>query len=270
MKMSKTIYYKTPEEIELIRDNCLLVCKTLAHVATEIKPGLSPVVLDKKAEEFIRDHKAEPGFKGYHGFPSTLCFSINEVVVHGIPKETEINEGDILSIDCGVAANNFFGDAAYTFLVGEVPEEVRKLCAVTNASLYKGIQAAVVGNRVGDIGFAIQQSTEKEHGYGVVRELVGHGLGRNLHESPDIPNFGRRGKGLVLREGLVIAIEPMINLGTKDVVQLNDGWTIVTRDMKPSAHYEHTIAVHRDGPDILSDHSFIEDAIKKNNELSNF
>jgi methionyl aminopeptidase len=268
--LNKKVHYKSPEEIELIRQNCILVCKTLAYVALEIKPGVSPLYLDRKAEEFIRDHKAEPGFKGYRGFPSTLCFSVNEVVVHGIPRDKEIKEGDILSIDCGVFANNYYGDAAFTFLVGEVDEEVKKLCKVTHDSLYKGIEAAIVGNRIGDIGFAIQQYTEKDHGYGVVRELVGHGLGRNLHEAPDVPNFGRRGKGLVLKEGLVIAIEPMINLGTKDVLQLRDGWTIISKDMKPSAHYEHTIAIKRSGPEILSDHAFIIKSIKKNSELSEF
>jgi methionyl aminopeptidase len=268
MKKSTIVYYKTQEEIEIIRQNCLLVSKTLALVASHLKPGVSPKELDRKAEEFIRDHKAVPGFKGYRGFPATLCFSANDVVVHGIPYEVEVKEGDIISVDCGVAADGYFGDAAYTFLVGDVDSEIRELCKVTKDSLYKGIDAARVGGRIGDVGFAVQQLAEKEHGYGVVRELVGHGLGKNLHEAPDVPNFGKRGKGMMIKEGLVIAIEPMVNLGTKDVKQLRDGWTIVSKDRKASAHYEHTIAVLDSGPDILSDHTFLEAEIKKNPNLS--
>jgi len=268
MNRTSTVYYKTPEEIELIRQNCLLVCKTLALVGSHLKPGVSPKFLDNKAEEFIRDHKAVPGFKGYRGFPATLCFSANDVVVHGIPYDVEVKEGDIISVDCGVSANGFYGDAAYTFVVGEVPEGTMQLCRVTKDSLYKGIESAIIGNRIGDIGFAVQSYAEGLHKYGVVRELVGHGIGRNLHEAPDVPNFGRRGKGMKLNAGLVIAIEPMVNMGTKDVSQLKDGWTIVSKDRKPSAHYEHTIAVTESGPDILSDHTFVEDAIKKNIHLT--
>jgi methionyl aminopeptidase len=268
MFKSSTIFYKSSEEIELIRTNCLLVCSTLAVVAKELKPGVSPQFLDKLAEDFIRSNGALPGFKGYRGFPSTLCFSANEVVVHGIPTKTEVKEGDIISVDCGVAMNGYFGDAAYTFLVGEVDQKVVELCRATNQSLYKGINAAIVNNRVGDIGYAIQSFVETSLGYGVVRDLVGHGIGKNLHESPDVPNFGTRGRGPKLKEGLVIAIEPMVNLGIKDVVQLSDGWTIVSKDRKPSAHYEHTIAVTTKGPDILSDHKRIEEEIKKNINLT--
>lgn len=268
MNKSATVYYKTQEEIEIIRLNCLLVCKTLALVASHLRPGVSPKELDRKAEEFIRDHQALPGFKGYRGFPATLCFSANDVVVHGIPYDVEVQDGDIISVDCGVSANGYYGDAAYTFLVGDVSAEVIELCKVTKESLYKGIEAARIGNRIGDIGFAVQHHAEKENGYGVVRELVGHGLGKNLHESPDVPNFGKRGKGMMIKEGLVIAIEPMVNLGTRDVKQLRDGWTIVSKDRKASAHYEHTIAVMDSGPDILSDHTFLEKEIKKNPNLS--
>ena len=268
MFKSSTIFYKTAEEIELIRVNCLLVCSTLAEVAKELKPGVSPQFLDKLAEDFIRSNGGSPGFKGYRGFPATLCFSANDVVVHGIPTKTEVKEGDIISVDCGVSMNGFFGDAAYTFLVGDVKPEVVNLCRATNESLYRGIKASILNNRIGDIGYAIQSYVETSLGYGVVRDLVGHGIGRNLHEAPDVPNFGTRGRGAKLKEGLVIAIEPMVNLGVKDVVQLNDGWTIVTRDRKPSAHYEHTIAVTSKGPDILSDHMRIEEEIKKNINLT--
>lgn len=262
------VIYKTNEEIELIRKSCLLVCETLAHVGSLIKPGSTGKSLDKAAEEFIRSHDALPGFKGYRNFPATLCFSVNEVVVHGIPGDKELNDGDIVSVDCGVFMNGFFGDAAYTFLVGEVDPEVVDLCVATKTSLYLGIEAAVAGNRIGDIGAAIQDFTEKTHHYTVVKDLVGHGVGRNLHESPEVPNFGKKGKGLLMKEGLVIAIEPMINLGVRNVYQSKDGWTIFTRDRKPSAHYEHTIAVKKAQADILSDHTIIEDAIKKNPNLT--
>jgi methionyl aminopeptidase len=261
------IYYKTQEEIELIRQSCLLVCKTLAEVATHIKPGVSGIELDKLAESFILSHDAKPGFKGYRGFPATLCFSVNEVVVHGIPSKDEVKEGDIVSVDCGVYMNGFFGDAAYTFLLDGTTDDVVQLCKVTKEALYKGIEQAKSGNRIGDIGSAIQEYCSVVNPYGVVRELVGHGLGKNLHEAPDVPNFGKRGKGLQMKEGLVLAIEPMINLGLRNVVQLNDGWTIITRDKKPSAHYEHSIAVGKDGADILSDHTLIENSIKKNQNL---
>lgn len=263
------IYYKTDEEIEFIRENCLMVCNTLTVVANELKPGITGKVLDAKAEEFIRDNNAEPGFKGYRSFPATLCISKNDEVVHGIPDNYEFKDGDIVSIDCGVYKNNFFGDAAYTFVIGDVSEEIMKLLVVTKESLYRGIESATVGNRLGDISSSVQEYCEKENGYGIVRELVGHGIGKNLHESPEVPNYGKRGRGTKLQDGLVIAIEPMVNLGKKSVKQGRDGWTIKTKDGKPSAHYEHTIAVRTSGPDILSDHSPIETAIKNNIELKN-
>ncbi len=262
------IRYKTPDEIERIRASCLLVSKTLAEVASLIKPGITDSYLDKHAEEFILDHGAKPGFKGYGGFPATLCISINEEVVHGIPANRELKDMDIVSIDCGVYMDQFFGDAAYTFAIGELPQETMKLLSVTKTGLYQGIQQAVSGNRIGDIAFAVQNFCEKKYSFGVVRELVGHGIGKNLHESPEVPNFGRRGRGPLLKEGLVIAIEPMVNLGTRRVRQANDGWTIITKDKKPSAHFEHTVAVGKDRPDILSDHKIIEETIKKNKNLS--
>jgi len=262
------IYYKTQEEIELIRQSCLLVCKTLAHVGTMLKPGVTGLQIDSAAEEFIRDHNAVPGFKGYNDFPGTLCISKNDVVVHGIPKDEAFKNGDIASIDCGVYLEDFFGDAAYTFVIGEVSDEIMKLLVTTNECLYKGIDKAVVGNRIGDISHAVQEHAESEFGYGVVRELVGHGIGKNLHEAPEVPNFGTRGKGIKIQSGLVIAIEPMINMGTRRVITAKDGWTIHTRDRKNSAHYEHTIAVTESGPDILSNHSDILDSIKNNENLS--
>lgn len=262
------ISYKSAEEIELIRENCLLVCKTLSLAGSLLRPGITGKEIDAKAEELIRDHGAEPGFKGYKGFPATLCISINEQVVHGIPSDYEFKEDDIVSIDCGVYNNGYFGDAAYTFAFQDIDLEVMKLLVVTKESLYKAINSAVPGNRIGDIGYAVQSFTEKEHKYGVVRELVGHGLGKNLHEPPEVPNFGRRGNGIQLKEGMVIAIEPMINLGTRKVRVQKDGWTIQTGDRKPSAHYEHTIAIKKGGADILSDHDIIEKAIKNNDFLS--
>lgn len=259
------VYYKTAEEIELIRQSCLIVCQALAHVASIIRPGMSGAEIDRAAEELILDHKAKPAFKGYRGFPATLCVSVNEQVVHGIPNKDQIfREGDVVSVDCGVELNGFFGDSAYTFPLGEVSEEVMELCRVTNTSLYRGIEAAVAGNRLGDIGFAVQQYVEQEHPYGIVRDLVGHGVGRSLHEAPEVPNFGRRGRGMLLKEGLVIAIEPMVNMGKRDVRTDRDGWTVFARDHKPSAHYEHTIVVKKDQADVLSDHSFIEAAIRQN------
>ena len=261
------IYYKTAEEIELIRQSCLLVSKTLAHVASIIRPGITGKQIDEEAEALIKDHGAVPGFKGYNGFPATLCVSINEAVVHGIPSENEFQDGDIVSVDCGVFMNGFFGDAAYTFALGNVDEATMELLRVTNTSLYKAIDNAVVGKRLGDIGFAVQEYCERQHKYGVVRELVGHGIGRELHELPEVPNYGKRGRGPLLKEGLVIAIEPMVNLGWKDVRQAKDGWTIITKDKKPSAHYEHTVAVAKDKADILSNHIIIQEAISKNNEV---
>ena len=254
------IYFKTEEEIELIRESSLLVGKTLAEVAKLIKPGVKTIVLDKIAEEFIRDNGAVPGFKGYKGFPKTLCMSINEQVVHGIPGERILQNGDIVSIDCGVKKNGFYGDSAYTFAVGDVKEEILLLMKRTKESLYKGIEVTVAGKRVGDIGFEIQNYVEG-FGYSVVRDLVGHGLGKKLHEKPEIPNYGKRGSGTKLKEGMVLAIEPMINLGTKNVVQEKDGWTIRTADRLPSAHYEHDIAVKKGKADILSTFEFIEQVL---------
>ncbi len=261
------IYYKTAEEIELIRQSCLLVSKTLAYVASIIRPGISGKRIDKEAEELIRDHNAVPAFKGYNGFPATLCISINEAVVHGIPSKDEFRDGDVVSVDCGVVMDGFFGDSAYTFALGDVEEATMELLRVTNTSLYKAIDNAVEGKRLGDIGFAVQEYCERVHHYGVVRELVGHGIGRELHEPPEVPNYGKRGRGPLLKEGLVIAIEPMVNLGTKDVKQARDGWTIITKDNKPSAHYEHTVAITKHKADILSNHIIVQDAISQNSEV---
>jgi methionyl aminopeptidase len=257
------IQYKTDEEIAFIQESSLLVAKTLGEVARYIRPGITTRVLDKVAEEYIRDHGATPGFKGYQGFPYTLCASPNEVVVHGFPSDNELHDGDILSIDCGVLKNGFYGDSAYTFAVGEVSDAVRRLMKTTHQCLLIGIEHAVEGRSLGDLSAAIQEHAEKA-GYGVVRELVGHGLGRNLHEPPEVPNFGTRGRGPKLREGMVIAIEPMINLGKRFVVQEKDGWTIRTADRKASAHYEHTVAVGKEKAQILSSFSYIEQALKEN------
>ena len=254
------IYYKTEEEIELVRKSSLLVAKTHAEIAGLIKPGITTLALDKIAEEFIRDNGGTPAFKGYGGFPNTLCMSPNEQVVHGIPNDRTLENSEILSVDCGVVMNGYYGDSAFTYEVGEVDAETRQLLKVTKESLYKGIEQAVAGNRIGDIGYAVQQHAES-FGYGVVRELVGHGVGKNLHESPEVPNHGRRGKGVMLKEGLVIAIEPMINMGTKCILQHNDGWTITTIDNKPSAHFEHTIVVRKGKAEILSSFEEIEKKI---------
>ncbi len=257
------IYYKSEEEVELVRKSSLLVAKTHAEIAKLIKPGISSLELDQIAEEFIRDNGGEPAFKGYNGFPCTLCASPNEVVVHGIPNNEPINDGTILSIDCGVFMNGFYGDSAYTYEVGEVKKEIQMLLKVTKESLYKGIENAVSGKRIGDIGYAIQEHAEKND-YGVVREMIGHGIGKNLHESPEVPNFGRRGSGIKLKKGLVIAIEPMINMGTRDIMQHSDGWTITTLDKKPSAHFEHTVVVREGEAEILSSFKEIEKIIKLN------
>lgn len=261
------IHYKSKAEIELMRANSLLVCHALAIVAAAIKPGVTTLQLDKIAEEFIRDNKATASFKGYKGFPFTCCISVNDAVVHGFPTNKELVSGDIVSVDTGVYKNGFHGDSAYTFGVGEISEEIKQLMKITKESLYKGIEKAIIGNRVGDIAYAIQNYTEREHGYGVVRDLVGHGLGRSLHEEPQVPNFGKRGTGAKLRAGLVIAIEPMINMGTKDVFHDKDGWTIRTADGKPSAHYEHDICIQKGKADILSSFTAIEAAEKVNIEL---
>jgi methionyl aminopeptidase len=264
------IHYKTPEEIEYIRKSSLLVSQTHALLVEYIKPGVKTSKLDEIAEQFIRDNDATPAFKGYRGFPSTLCISVNEQVVHGFPSDKEINEGDILSIDCGVCKDEYYGDSAFTFPIGDISLEVKKLLQVTFNSLYLGIEKAIVGNRIGDISFAIQKYCEIDHNYGVVRDLIGHGIGKNLHEEPDVPNYGKRGKGPMLQEGLVIAIEPMINMGTYQVRTLSDKWTIITKDGKPSAHFEHTVAVKRGKADILSDHNLIFEAIKKSEYIKDF
>ena len=256
------IYFKTEEEIELIRESSLLVGKTLAEVAKIIAPGVKTISLDKLAEEFIRSHGALPGFKGYNGFPYTLCISVNEQVVHGFPGERVLMEGDIVSVDCGVIMNGFYGDSAYTFPVGTISSEVMGLMKRTKESLYLGIEQAIDGKRIGDIGFAVQNYVE-EFGYSVVRDLVGHGVGRNLHEKPEIPNYGKRGTGIRLKDGMTIAIEPMINLGGKNVIQEKDGWTIRTADRMPSAHYEHTVAVKHGKADILSSFRYIEIELEK-------
>lgn len=256
------ITYKSAEEIELIRESSLLVGKALAEVAKIIRPGITPLELDRRAEEFIRDSYAIPAFKGYGDFPNTLCISLNDVVVHGIPSSKALIDGDIVSVDCGVLKNGYYGDSAYTFEIGEVPAAIKQLLMVTKESLYKGIEKAIEGMRIGDVGFAVQEHAEK-FGYGVVREMVGHGIGKNLHEKPEVPNYGKRGAGIKLMEGLVIAIEPMINLGKAPIFQDNDGWAIRTKDGKVSAHFEHTIAVKKGKADILSSFEFVEEVLNK-------
>ncbi|MEP2771749.1 MAG: type I methionyl aminopeptidase [Fulvivirga sp.] len=255
------VHYKTKEEVEIIKESAQILGKAHGEVAKNVKPGVKTNVLDKIAEEFIRDHGGEPSFKNYNGFPASLCISLNENVVHGFPSDYELEEGDIISVDCGVFYKGFHSDSAYTYPVGNVDEDVKQLLKVTKESLYKGIEEAVCGNRIGDIAFAIQNHVD-QYGYGIVRELVGHGLGRDLHESPEVPNYGKRGKGPVLKDGLVIAIEPMVNLGTRNVVQEADGWTIRTADKKPSAHYEHTVAIFKEGTEVLTTHKYIEENFK--------
>ena len=254
------IYLKTDEEIELLRAANQIVARTLAEVAKVIAPGVTTLKLDTIAEEYIRSQGAVPGFKGYGGFPGTLCVSVNENVVHGIPSNYALREGDIVSVDCGAVKDGDNGDSTYTFCVGEVDEEVKRLLRTTKESLYIGIEHAVEGNRIGDIGHAIQEYCEKR-GYGVVREMCGHGVGRKLHEDPDVPNYGRKGTGPLIKNGMVIAIEPMINMGSKNIVIERDGWTTRTKDRKPSAHYEHTIAIHHGKPDILSSFQYVEEVL---------
>lgn len=251
---------KTLEEIELMRESALVVSKTLGMLAAEIKPGVNALYLDKLAEEFIREQKAEPGFLGMYGFPNTLNMSPNAQVVHGIPTDEPLKDGDIISVDCGAIKHGYYGDHAYTFEVGEVAPETQKLLQVTKESLYIGIREFKVGNRVGDVGFAIQNYCEN-HGYGVVRELVGHGLGKKLHEKPEMPNYGKRGRGKKFANGMVVAIEPMINMGTRRIKQLNDGWTILTADNQPSAHFEHDVALVNGKPELLSTFKYIYDAL---------
>lgn len=256
--LNKQLSVKTAEEIEILRENALIVSKTLAEVGKHIQPGVKTITLDNIAEEFIRSEGAIPGFKGYRGFPATLCISINEEVVHGIPGERVLKNGDIVSIDCGCRKEGYYGDSAYTFMVGEVRPEVRNLLVHTRESLFRALDVAVAGKRVGDIGAAVQEYVEG-YGYSVVRELVGHGIGTQLHEKPDVPNYGKRGSGMKLLEGMTICIEPMINLGVKGVVQNPDGWTIITADRMPSAHFELTVAIRKDKADVLSTFRYIEE-----------
>lgn len=257
---TKVIILKTDEEIEFMREANRLVGMTLGELSRHIKPGVTTLQLDKIAEEFIRDHGAIPTFLGYGGFPNSICTSVNENVVHGIPNNTPLKEGDVVSIDCGTNLRGFCGDSAYTFKVGPVDEKVSQLLQTTKESLYKGIEQAKEGNRIGDIGFSVQSYCEAK-GYSVVRELVGHGIGRQMHESPEVPNYGRRGTGPLIQNGMCLAIEPMINLGGKKVVFENDGWTVRTKDRKPSAHFEHTVAIRNGKADILSTFEFIQEFI---------
>lgn len=256
------IKYKTAEEIEKLRASNQLVSKTLAEVGSIIKPGVTTEKLDQLAEEFIRDNNAVPGFLGYSDYPKTLCTSVNQEVVHGIPSDRVLEDGDIVSVDCGVIMDGYYGDTAYSFPVGEVSNEKADLLRITKESLYLGVEQAVTGKRLGDIGYTIQNYCEKA-GYSVVREMVGHGLGRNLHEEPEVPNYGRRGSGTLLRKGLVICIEPMINLGKRHIVQGRDGWTIRTSDNKPSAHFELAVAVDNGKVDVLSTFKYIEEVLMK-------
>lgn len=261
------IIYKSHADTELIRESCKIVNDAIALVASLIKPGISTMELNDKAEEYIRSKGATPSFKNYNGFPFACCISVNDAVVHGFPTTDILKEGDVISVDVGAYKNKFHGDSAYTFALREIPDEVKDLMRRTKESLYKGIEKAIVGNRVGDISFAVQDYTERQYGYGVVRELVGHGLGHDLHEDPQVPNYGKRGTGPKLKDGLVIAIEPMINLGTKEVFNDKDGWTIRTSDGKPSAHYEHTVCVRKGKADVLSSFDSIEKAEKENSLL---
>ncbi|MEO6490193.1 MAG: type I methionyl aminopeptidase [Ferruginibacter sp.] len=262
------IQYKTNTEIEIMRESCLLVGKAHAEAVKVMKAGMVTMQINDIVEEFIRDNGGAPSFKNYNGYPFATCISMNEAVVHGFPGSIVIKEGDIVSLDIGVYKNGFHGDSAYTYAIGEVSAEVKQLLRVTKESLYAGIDKARAGNRVGDIANAIQEYTEKKHGYGVVRELVGHGLGRKMHEDPQVPNYGKRGTGAKLKEGMVLAIEPMINLGVKDVIHLNDGWTVLTKDHKFSAHFEHDVCITKGDPDILSSFADIETAEKSNKNLS--
>ena len=261
---------KSKEEIELIRESALLVSKTLGMLASEIKPGVTTLYLDSLAEKFIRDHQAIPGFLGLYDFPNTLCISPNSQVVHGIPNKDEIKDGDILSIDCGVLKNGYYGDHAYTFEVGEVDDKVKSLLKTTKDSLYIGISQFKIGKRVGDVGYAIQNYNESR-GYGVVKELVGHGLGKEIHEKPEMPNYGKRGNGKKFQNGMVVAIEPMINMGTSRINQLEDGWTILTEDNLPSAHFEHNVAMIDGKPNLLSTFDYIYESLGiKSNEEKKF
>ncbi len=262
--MSK-INYKSVEEIELIRESSLLVGKTLGEIAKVVGPGVKTIELNKLAETYIRDNGGVPAFLNYSGFPYSLCISVNDKVVHGFPCEYELRDGDLLSVDCGVVLNKYYGDSAYTFAIGEVSDTVKKLMRVTQECLVLGVEKAVVGMRIGDIGYAVQEHAEK-NGFGVVKELVGHGVGKQLHEKPEVPNYGKRGSGIKLEEGMVIAIEPMINAGRAGVKFWDDGWTVSTVDGKPSAHYEHTVAVKKGKVDILSTFSYVDNVLKEKNK----
>jgi methionyl aminopeptidase len=255
------IIIKTTEEIEKLRKSNLLVSKTLAEIAKLIEPGVTTEKLDRVAEEFIRDNKAVPGFLGYNGYPKTLCTSVNYQVVHGIPSSYILKEGDMISVDCGVILDGFYGDTAYSFEVGVVAEPIRKLLRITKEALLLGVEKATDGNRLGDISYAVQEHSEKA-GYSVVREMVGHGLGRHLHEEPEVPNYGNKGTGVKLKKGMVICIEPMINMGKRQIVQEKDGWTIRTTDKMPSAHFELAVAIDSGKPDVLSTFSYIEEVLK--------
>jgi methionyl aminopeptidase len=254
------IFIKTDEELEYLKESNMLVSRTLAEVARYIRPGVTTLKLDRIAEEYIRDHRGVPAFLGYKGFPNTLCTSVNSEVVHGIPSSLTLREGDIISVDCGARLNGYYGDSAYTFEVGQVKDNIRLLLQTTREALYKGIEKAVEGRRIGDIGYAIQHHAEAA-GYSVVREMVGHGLGKHLHEEPEVPNYGKKGTGIRLKSGMVFCLEPMINMGTKHIYQENDGWTIRTRDNLPSAHFELAVAVGKKEPLILSTYKFIEEII---------
>lgn len=256
------INYKSVEEIELIRTSSLLLSRTNAEIARAIRPGVKTIELDKIAEAFIKDNGGTPAFLNYNGFPYSLCISVNDQIVHGFPGTYELKEGDIVSIDCGVVLNNYISDSAYTFPVGEVDPEVTRLLEVTRECLKLAIDKAIVGNRVGDIGHAVQEHAEK-HGYGVVKELVGHGVGFKLHEKPEVPNYGKRGTGIKLEEGMVLAIEPMINMGRAGVKFWKDGWTVSTIDGKPSAHYEHTVAVKKGKADVLTTFDYIQQVLEQ-------
>lgn len=261
------IFIKNDEQVELMRNSALLVSKTLSEIAKILKPGIATLAIDKTIGTFIKDHNAVPSFLNYHGYPFNSCISVNDVVVHGFPTKKELVPGDIVSIDIGVILNKWHGDHAYTFAIGEPDKAVQQLIKTTKESLYKGIEQAVENNRIGDIAFAIQNHTEGKQGYGVVRELVGHGLGTSMHEEPQVPNYGKRGSGTKLKTGMVLAIEPMINLGTKNVFTEKDGWTVRTKDGKPSVHFEHDVCVKKGKADILSNYEPIEAAEEANSEL---
>ncbi len=261
------IIYKTNEQVEEMRHSALLVSKTLSEIAKILKPGITTLFIDRMIGDFVHDHKAIPSFLNYKGYPYNSCISVNDVVVHGFPNKNQLREGDIVSIDIGIFLNGWHGDHAYTFAIGEPAEQVKQLIKNTKEALYKGIEKAIAGNRVGDIAFAIQENTERKYGYGIVRELVGHGLGRNLHEDPQVPNYGKRGSGAKLKEGMVLAIEPMVNLGKRDVYTEDDGWTVRTKDHKVSVHFEHDVCIRKFKADILSDYKPIEAEEKANANL---